>query len=189
MKRLLPQTIPDANLTDAIARNVPIILILDGISAFSPAIRLFSKALAVIAVISGFPLGVMSLVGTFHPLVTVDWYTRLILAVIGIMLTLRPFKGARWASLFAVVSAALAAYYVWSLLGVTFQLILAAVFAVVLLATYLLLKLLEDLVQTLGSILSFPLLSVPLGILAIISGAYLLTGQSIAQLFEAISVM
>jgi hypothetical protein len=166
-----------------IMANFPQLLILGGICSLSRALRgrpAVERSLALL----GFFLGAALLAGSIHMLSAGprDVATILIGGVLGLGLFLRPIRGLRWAALLALVVGLASSYVLVKYLAITSAIAIAFGFLVPALLTYLALKFLEDLIQVIGGILSFPPLAFGLGALGMAQGLLLLLGRSLAPL-------
>ena len=93
------------------------------------------------------------------------------MAVLGIMLISRPLKNLRWASLISLgVGILVAAYLRVAFPGLLSNLELGIIFLVITLILYTLLRFVEDILETIGSILAFPPIAVILGLVSIYFG-------------------
>lgn len=166
-----------------VVANFPQILIFAGICAFSRAFRgrpVIEKALMSL----GFFLGMALLAGSIHMFLAGprDAATILIGGVLGLGIFLRPIRGLRWAALLALMVGLASSYILIRYLMVSSPLVIAFGFLVPALLTYLALKFLEDLIQVIGAILSFPPFAFALGALGMVQGLLLLLGRSLAPL-------
>ncbi|MEM2340987.1 MAG: hypothetical protein QXV89_06730, partial [Candidatus Bathyarchaeia archaeon] len=137
--------------------NFPQILIISGICAFSRAFRsrpAIERALTSL----GFFLGMALLAGSIHMFLAGprDAATILIGGILGLGIFLRPIRGLRWAALLALLVGLTSSYMLIRYLMVSSALVIAFGFLVPALLTYIALKFLEDLLQVIGGILSFP---------------------------------
>jgi energy-converting hydrogenase Eha subunit C len=93
------------------------------------------------------------------------------MAVLGIMLISRPLKNLRWASLISLgVGILVAAYLRVALPGLLNNLELGIIFLIITLILYTLLRFVEDILETIGSILAFPPIAVVIGLVSIYFG-------------------
>jgi energy-converting hydrogenase Eha subunit C len=93
------------------------------------------------------------------------------MAVLGIMLISRPLKNLRWASLISLgVGILVAAYLRVALPGLLNNLELGIIFLIITLILYTLLRFVEDILETIGSILAFPPIAVIIGLVSIYFG-------------------
>jgi len=107
-----------------------------------------------------------------------DPFTLAILGVAGLMLFLRPVRSLRWAALVALAVGLLASYYAYDAFKVTTT-VLVIVFVAATLLLYLLFKFAEDLLGTIGGILSFPPIAIIIGIICVLQAILILMGTSL----------
>src|SRR5207245_8105330 len=94
-----------------------------------------------------------------------------VMAVLGLMLISRPLKNLRWASLISLgVGILVVAYLRVALPGLLNNLELGIIFLVITLILYTLLRFVEDILETIGSILAFPPIAVIIGLVSIYFG-------------------
>ncbi|MFX1518958.1 MAG: hypothetical protein ACFFCD_03440 [Promethearchaeota archaeon] len=109
-----------------------------------------------------------------------DTLTVVLLLVIGIAQIMKPWTVVPWAALLGLVGgliAAGAAVFIMASLGVSltnFWLVIAIIFVVVGGIVFFLFKWIEELLEFIAKVLTFPLISVPLGFFAIGYAIYLL---------------
>ena len=130
--------------------------------------------------IVGFFLGILALVLAYVIFSSghYDLFTLAILGVAGLMLFLRPVRGVRWAALVALAVGLLASYYAYDAFKVPTN-VLVIVFVATTLLLYLLFKFAEDLLGTIGGILSFPPIAIIIGIICILQAILILMGTSL----------
>jgi len=160
--------------------NVPIILLVAGFTCLAPLFRGRLKPISHILVALGFLMGILALVLVYLLFTSghYDPFTLGILVVAGLMLFLRPIKNVRWAALVALAVGLLASYYASSTYQVSTT-VLIIIFVAATLLLYLLFKFAEDLLGAIGSILSFPLIAVIIGVACIVQAILILMGISL----------
>jgi hypothetical protein len=93
------------------------------------------------------------------------------MAVLGILLISRPLKNLRWASLISLgIGILVAAYLRVAFPGLLNNLELGILFLIITLILYTLLRFVEDILETIGSILAFPPIAVVVGLVSIYFG-------------------
>jgi hypothetical protein len=114
-----------------------------------------------------------------------DTLTIILLIVIGIAQVLKPMKDVPWAALLGLVGGLAAAgivIFLVSATGVTlpnFWLIVGIVFIIIGGIIFFIFKWIEDLLRFIGMVITFPLISIPLGIVAIIQGILIIFGGTL----------
>jgi hypothetical protein len=161
-------------------QNLPIVLLAVGFVCLAPLFRGALKPVSRVLVAIGFFLGIFALALVYVVFSSghYDAFTLVILGVAGLTLLLRPVRGVRWAALAGLALGLLASYYVYNMFHVTTT-VLIIVFVAVTLLLYLLFKFLEDLLGTIGGILSFPPIAVIIGIICILQAILVLMGTSL----------
>jgi hypothetical protein len=170
-----------------------IILIVGGVCATAPLFNRASKDLARLLSIIGFFVGIAVIIvaidlalglnflssifgNIFEPNTTNSNYPYLkyylpVMAVLGILLISRPLKNLRWASLISLgVGILVAAYLRVAFPGLLNNLELGIIFVIITLILYTLLRFVEDILETIGSILAFPPIAVVIGLVSIYFG-------------------
>jgi energy-converting hydrogenase Eha subunit C len=172
--------------------STAILLIVGGVCATAPLFKRASKDFARLLSIIGFFVGIAVIVVAidlalglnflssifgigFEPNPTSNFpylkYYLPVMAVLGIMLISRPLKNLRWASLISLgVGILVAAYLRVAFPGLLTNLELGIIFLVITLILYTLLRFVEDILETIGSILAFPPIAVVLGLVSIYFG-------------------
>jgi len=161
-------------------QNLPIVLLAVGFVCLAPLFRGSLKLLSRVLVVVGFFLGVLALVLVYVVFSSghYDVFTLVILGVAGLMLFLRPVRGVRWAALVALAVGLLASYYAYTTFQVTTT-VLIIVFVAATLLLYLLFKFAEDLLGSIGGILSFAPIAIIIGIACILQAILVLMGTSL----------
>jgi hypothetical protein len=161
-------------------QNLPIVLLAVGFVCLAPLFRGSLKPISRVLVIVGFFLGILALVLGYVIFSSghYDLFTLAILGVAGLMLFLRPVRSLRWAALVALAVGLLASYYAYDAFKVTTT-VLVIVFVAATLLLYLLFKFAEDLLGTIGGILSFPPIAIIIGIICILQAILILMGTSL----------
>ena len=161
-------------------QNLPIVLLAVGFVCLAPLFRGSLKLLSRVLVVVGFFLGVLALVLVYVVFSSghYDVFTLVILGVAGLMLFLRPVRGVRWAALVALAVGLLASYYAYTTFQVT-MIVLIIVFVAATLLLYLLFKFAEDLLGSIGGILSFAPIAIIIGIACILQAILVLMGTSL----------
>ncbi len=171
------------------------LLIAGGVCACAPLFKRISNSLGRFLSGVGFFVGIgivivaaditlnLNLLGSFSSpstsdLVAANQYLKFylpLMLVLGILLFSRPIRNLRWASLVALAGGLLAAYYLRVLLPSLTTPILAVIFIVATVAIYTLLRLVEDLVEFIGTVLAFPPLAVGIGLVSLYFGIVIAT--------------
>jgi len=161
-------------------QNLPIVLLAVGFVCLAPLFRGPLKPVSRVLVVIGFFLGVLALVLVYVVFSSghYDVFTLVILGVAGLMLFLRPVRGVRWAALVALAVGLLASYYAYTTFQVT-MIVLIIVFVAATLLLYLLFKFAEDLLGSIGGILSFAPIAIIIGIACILQAILVLMGTSL----------
>jgi energy-converting hydrogenase Eha subunit C len=172
--------------------STAILLIVGGICATAPLFKSPSKDLARFLSIIGFFVGIAVIVVAidlalglnflssifgkiFEPNTNSNYpfiqYYLPVMAVLGILLISRPLKNLRWASLISLgVGILVAAYLRVAFPGVLNNLELGIIFVIITLILYTLLRFVEDILETIGSILAFAPIAVVIGLVSIYFG-------------------
>ncbi|MHA1755007.1 MAG: hypothetical protein ACTSYR_05780 [Candidatus Odinarchaeia archaeon] len=108
---------------------------------------------------------------------TLDTASIVIYILAGLALTLAPTVKLPLAGLLALLIGGVAAFYVSGFIHNTW--IIAAVFIIIVAVIFLFAKAVENVLDFLGGVLGYPLVSVILGSLCIVQGVLLLLGMSI----------
>ena len=122
------------------------------------------------------------------------WFTPTLGIIVGIALILRPIKDIPWAAIIGVIAGAVVVFISASylefvvdgfagLLGIDPYWILIILFILILLLTYLMFKLIEDIGKLLGKILSSRPSSAVIMVLCAVEAILAYTGSSIGLLF------
>ena len=94
-----------------------------------------------------------------------------VMAVLGILLISRPLKNLRWASLISLgVGILVAAYLRVAFPGLLNNLELGIIFLIITLILYTLLRFVEDILETIGSVLAFPPIAIVVGLVSVYFG-------------------
>jgi hypothetical protein len=109
-------------------------------------------------------------------------YTYGILILVGFALVMKPIKMFPWAALLSLLVSGGVTVLVWKFLNIQIQWLIL-IFVVILIVTYLLFKFIESIFKAIASILTFPVVAVPLGIICIIQGILLLIGSTLPNLW------
>lgn len=172
--------------------STAIVLIVGGICATAPLFNHASKDLARLLSIIGFFVGIAVIIVAidlalglnflsnafgigFEPNTNSNYpylkYYLPVMAVLGILLISRPLKNLRWASLISLgVGILVAAYLRVAFPGILTNLELGIIFLIVTLLLYTLLRFVEDILETIGSILAFPPIAILVGLVSIYFG-------------------
>jgi len=167
--------------------NLPMFLLVVGFTCLAPLFRGRLKPVSHILIGAGFVVGVaaLALVYILFSRGRHDPFTLGILTVAGLMLFLRPVKNIRWAALVALILGAGASYYAYFAFQVTTT-VLIIVFVAATLLLYLLFKFAEDLIGTVGAILSFPPIAIVIGTVCVVQAILMLIGQSLVAFIPPI---
>jgi hypothetical protein len=162
-------------------QNLPLVLAIVGFVCLAPLFRGTLKPISHLLVFVGFFLGIFALMLAYELLSSgqYDTFSLGILVVAGLMLFLRPVKSVRWAALASLAVGLLTSYYVYSVFHMTTTVLVIIFFAVTLLL-YLLFKFTEDLVGTIGRILSFPPIAIIIGVTCVVQAILTLMGISLS---------
>ena len=166
-----------------------ILLIIGGICAAAPLFKRASKSLEKFLIIVGFVVGIAviivaidaalnlgflsSILGTVVPAANAFPYAQyylIVMAVLGILLISRPLRNVRWASLIALGIGILVAAYLHVAFSVSSTVILGVVFIVTILIIYTLLRFIEDILEFIGTVLSFPPVAIIIGLVSLYFG-------------------
>jgi len=173
--------------------STAILLIVGGICATAPLFHRASKDLARLLSIIGFFVGIAVIIvasdlalglnflssifgkifepNLLNPNFPYLKYYLPVMAVLGILLISRPLKNLRWASLISLgIGILVAAYLRVAFPGVLNNLELGIIFLIVTLILYTLLRFVEDILETIGSILAFPPIAIIVGLVSIYFG-------------------
>src|SRR6266436_4523852 len=171
--------------------STAILLIVGGICATAPLFKRASKDFARLLSIIGFFVGIAIIVVAIDLALGLNFLSNIfgigfepnansnypylkyypVMAVLGIMLISRPLKNLRWASLISLgVGILVAAYLRVALPGPLNNLELGIIFLIITVILYTLLRFVEDILETIGSILAFPPIAVIIGLVSIYFG-------------------
>jgi hypothetical protein len=172
--------------------STAILLLVGGVCATAPLFKRASKDFARLLSIIGFFVGIVIIVVAidlalglnflsnifgigFEPNANSNYpylnYYLPVMAVLGIMLISRPLKNLRWGSLISLgVGVLVAAYLRVAFPGLLNNLELGIIFLIITLILYTLLRFVEDILETIGSILAFPPIAVVIGLVSIYFG-------------------
>jgi len=172
--------------------STAILLIVGGICATAPLFKRASKDFARLLSIIGFFVGIAIIVVAIDLALGLNFFSNVfgigfepnansnypylkyylpVMAVLGLMLISRPLKNLRWASLISLgVGILVAAYLRVALPGLLNNLELGIIFLIITLILYTLLRFVEDILETIGSILAFPPIAVIIGLVSIYFG-------------------
>ncbi|MFX1486018.1 MAG: hypothetical protein ACFFBS_02745 [Promethearchaeota archaeon] len=136
-----------------------------------------------LAAFIGFFVGIISLIvgGTVWSMGVADWITIALFIIVGLALCLGPIKKLPLAGIAALAIGSLVAAFVSGFFGSIK--IVAAVFVIIFILVFVFAKAIETILDGIGTVLSFPLVSIPLGLICIVQGVLLLLGTSLAALF------
>ena len=137
-----------------------------------------------LAAFIGFFVGIICLIvgGTIWSMEgAADWITIALFIIVGLALCLGPIKKLPLAGIAALAIGSLVAAFVSGFFGSIK--IVAAVFIVIVILVFVFAKTIETILDGVGTVLSFPLVSIPLGLICIVQGVLLLLGTSLVLLF------
>ncbi len=109
-----------------------------------------------------------------------DIFTLAILGLVGICILLKPLRNVRWAALIALIAGAGAVYILQSIFQLS-NTVLIVVFLAIAFVSYLVFKFAEEALRLVGSILTFPPVSILIGLVSIFQGILILVGRSLTQ--------
>ena len=172
--------------------STAILLIIGGVCATAPLFKRPSKDLARFLSIIGFFVGIAVIIVAidlalglnflsnifgivFEPNTNSNYpylkYYLPVMAVLGILLISRPLKNLRWASLISLgVGILVAAYLRVAFPGLLNNLELGIIFLIITLILYTLLRFVEDILETIGSVLAFPPIAIVVGLVSVYFG-------------------
>ncbi|WEU40064.1 MAG: hypothetical protein OdinLCB4_006225 [Candidatus Odinarchaeum yellowstonii] len=168
----------------ALVNYANIILIISGVILFLDILE-WKKSkeewkwkLKLLAVV-GFILGIIDLivVASGWSRGVMDTATIILFILAGLALTLAPTVQLPLAGLLALGVGGVAAFYISGFIHNTW--IIAAVFIIIVAVIFLFAKAVEEVLDLLGKILGFPLISMILGSLCVLQGVLLLLGSSL----------
>ena len=170
---------------------VPYSLILGG---FIAAFWLFEKILSpekdtldridrIFTRFLGPALGFFMLILSGLTLEDADWFTSALLVFLGLALCLNSIKDIPIAATIALMAGCAVAGVIYLLIGTTNATILGIAFLIIFIFIFLSLKLAETLLKLFAAILTFPILSLILGVLGIIQGILILADSSLITIF------
>ena len=162
---------------------IPHILIISGIFSLSWLFGRISRSLGSLVSFIGLFIGIVALAtGALSFLENASGIVTLVLLVaVGLSLFLKPLKNLRWASLVALASGIIALYYANAYFGQLSTAVMLVIFIVVALPVYLMFKFAEDILHSVGTLLSFPPIAVTIGLLCLAQGTFLLLGGDLLQ--------
>jgi len=162
---------------------VPHILIVSGICSLSWLFSRISRSLGSLVSFIGFFIGIVALATAALSFLKsgLDIVTLVLLVAVGLSLFLKPLKNVRWAALIALASGIIALYYANAYFGQLGTAVMLVIFIVVALPVYLMFKFAEDILHSVGSLLSFPAVAVPMGFLCLAQGTLLLLGGDLLR--------
>ena len=172
--------------------STAILLIVGGVCATAPLFKRASKDLARFLSIIGFFVGIAVIIVAidlalglnflsnifgivFEPNTNSNYpylkYYLPVMAVLGILLISRPLKSLRWASLISLgIGILVAAYLRVAFPGLLNNLELGIIFLIITLILYTLLRFVEDILETIGSVLAFPPIAIAVGLVSVYFG-------------------
>ena len=162
---------------------IPYILIVSGICSLSWLFGRISRSLGSLVSFIGFLAGIIALA------TAALWFlkgasgivTLVLLVAVGLSLFLKPLKNVRWAALIGLACGIIVLYYANAYFGQLGTAVMLVIFIVVALPVYLMFKFAEDILHSVGSLLSYPAVAVPLGFLCLAQGTLLLIGGDLLQ--------
>jgi len=162
---------------------IPHILIISGILSLSWLFSRISRSLCSLASFIGLFVGIIALATAALAFLksAPNIVTLVLLVAVGLSLFLKPLKNVRWAALIAVASGVVALYYASVYFGQLGTAVMLVIFIVVALPIYLVFRFAEDILHSVGSLLSFPAVAVTIGILCLAQGTLLLLGGDLLQ--------
>jgi len=162
---------------------IPHILIVSGIFSLSWLFGRVSRSLGSLVSFIGLLIGIVALATAALSFLksASDIVTLVLLVAVGLSLFLKPLKNLRWASLVALASGIIALYYANAYFGQLGTAVMLVIFIVVALPVYLMFKFAEDILHSVGSLLSFPPVAVTIGLLCLAQGTLLLLGENLLQ--------
>ena len=165
---------------------IPHILIVSGICSLSWLFSRISRSLGSLVSFIGFIVGIVALATAALSLLksASDMVTLVLLVAVGLSLFLKPLKNVRWAALIGVASGIIALYYANAYFGQLGTAVMLVVFIVIALPVYLMFKFAEDILHSVGSLLSYPAVAVPIGLLCLAQGTLLLIGGDLLSLIS-----
>ena len=162
---------------------IPHILIVGGICSLSWLFTRISRSLGALVSFIGFFIGIVALATAALSFLksASDIVTLVLLLAVGLSLFLKPLKNVRWAAVIALASGVIALYYANVYFGQLGTAVMLVIFIVVALPVYLMFKFAEDVLHTVGSLLSFPAVAVTIGLLCLAQGTLLILGGDLLQ--------
>jgi len=162
---------------------IPHILIVSGIFSLSWLFSRISRSLGSLASFIGLFVGIIALASAALSFLksAPNIVTLVLLVAVGLSLFLKPLKNVRWAALIALASGVVALYYASVYFGQLGTAVMLVIFMVVALPIYLVFRFAEDILHSVGSLLSFPAVAVTIGILCLAQGTLLLLGGDLLQ--------
>lgn len=162
---------------------IPHILIAGGICSLSWLFSRISRSLGSLVSFIGFFIGIVALATAALSFLksASDIVTLVLLLAVGLSLFLKPLKNVRWAAVIALASGVIALYYANVYFGQLGTAVMLVIFIVVALPVYLMFKFAEDVLHTVGSLLSFPAVAVTIGLLCLAQGTLLILGGDLLQ--------
>jgi len=162
---------------------IPYILIVSGTCSLSWLFGRISRSLGSVVSFIGFLAGIVALAtAALSFLKGVSGIVTLALLVaVGLSLFLRPLKNVRWAALIGLACGIIVLYYANAYFGQLGTAVMLVIFIVVALPVYLMFKFAEDILHSVGSLLSYPAVAVPIGFLCLAQGTLLLIGGDLLQ--------
>ena len=162
---------------------IPYILIVSGICSLSWLFGRISRSLGSLVSFIGFLVGIVALATAALSFLkgTSGIVTLVLLVAVGLSLFLKPLKNVRWAALIGLACGIVALYYANAYFGQLGTAVMLVIFIVVALPVYLMFKFAEDILHSIGSLLSYPAITVPIGLLCLAQGTLLLIGGDLLQ--------
>ena len=162
---------------------IPHILIVSGIFSLSWLFGRMSRSLGSLVSFIGLFIGMVALATAALSFLknASGIVTFVLLLAVGLSLLLKPLKNLRWAALVALASGIIALYYANAYFGQLGTAVMLVIFIVVALPVYLMFKFAEDILHSVGSLLSWPPVAVAVGLLCLAQGTLLLLGGDLLQ--------
>ena len=162
---------------------IPYILIVSGICSLSWLFSRISRSLGSLVSFIGFLAGIIALAtAALSFLKGVSGIVTLVLLVaVGLSLFLKPLKNVRWAAVIGLACGIIVLYYANAYFGQLGTAVMLVIFIVVALPVYLMFKFAEDILHSVGGLLSYPAVAVPIGFLCLAQGTLLLIGGDLLQ--------
>jgi len=162
---------------------IPYLLIVSGICSLSWLFGRISRSLGSLVSFIGFLVGIVALATAALSFLkgASGIVTLVLLTAVGLSLFLKPLKNVRWAALIGLACGIIVLYYANAYFGQLGTAVMLVIFIVVALPVYLMFKFAEDILHSVGSLLSYPAVAVPIGFLCLAQGTLLLIGGDLLQ--------